>query len=107
MNKLLILGALFGSAVLLSGCGVFPTKGNIMAPITLDHIASDPIVDNSVRPVKTGQAKSMGVVLFSTGDASIGTAMRNGGITKVHHVDYDVKNILFLYSEVLTTVYGE
>lgn len=107
MNRLLILSALLGGTVLLSGCGIFPMKGQAVAPITLDHISSDPIVDNSVRPVKHGRSQSKGVILFHTGDASIGAAMRDGGITKVHHVDYDVKNILFLYNETTTIVYGE
>jgi hypothetical protein len=78
-----------------------------MAVITVDHVASDAFVDNSVRPAKRGEAKSSGIICFATGNASIGEAMRNGGITKVHHVDYDVKNILFIYSEVNTIVYGE
>ncbi len=107
MKKLLVLSALCATAVVMTGCGVIPMKGVSMAPITLDHIASDPIVDNAVRPIKRGEAKSMGVILFNTGDASIGTAMKNGGITKVHHVDYSVKNILFLYNETITIVYGE
>ena len=78
-----------------------------MAVFTVDHVASDPVVDNTVRPAKRGQAKATGIICFATGDASIGAAMRNGGITKIHHVDYDVKNILFLYNEVTTIVYGE
>jgi len=107
MKKLLVLSAICASSIIMTGCGVFPMKGNSVAAVTLDHIASDPIVDNSVRPIKRGESKCMGVVLFNTGDASIGTAMKNGGITKVHHVDYSVKNILFLYNETITIVYGE
>ena len=104
--KKLFIGSLFAAAVLLTGC-MSPMKGSIMGAITIDHIASDASVDNNVRPVKRGEAKATGIILFATGDASIGTAMRNGGITKVHHVDYNVKNILFVYSEVITVVYGE
>jgi len=33
--------------------------------------------------------------------------MKNGGITKVHHVDSKVKNILGVYAEYTTVVYGE
>ncbi|MBP8800971.1 MAG: hypothetical protein KBI41_05510 [Kiritimatiellae bacterium] len=33
--------------------------------------------------------------------------MREGGISKIHRVDYDVTNILFLYNEIKTIVYGE
>lgn len=107
MRKLLVLGALVVGTAYVTGCGVFPNKGTSMAAITIDHIASDPVIDNSVRPLKTGIASSKAIILFNTGDASIGTAMKNGGITKIHHVDYDVTNILFLYNEVKTIVYGE
>ena len=106
MNRLLVLSTLLGGAFLLSGC-VIPMKGHSIAPIILDHIESDPIVDNSVTSAKQGQSQSRGVVFFTSGDASIGAAMRNGGISKVHHVDYNVKNILYLYNETTTTVYGE
>ena len=45
--------------------------------------------------------------MVATGDASIEAAMKNGGITKVHHVDWQAKNILGIYGEFKTTVYGE
>lgn len=107
MKKLIALAMLCAGAVMFTGCGVIPMKGVVLAPITLEHVVSDSAVDNSVRPLKRGETTSGGVILFGTGDASIGTAMRNGGITKVHHVDYSVMNILFLYSEITTIVYGE
>lgn len=107
MKKLMTLGVLAAVTVAMTGCGVIPLKGNSMAAITIDHVASDPVVDNSVRPVKKGVASSKAIILFNTGDASIGAAMREGGLSKVHHVDYDVTNILFLYNEIKTTVYGE
>ena len=107
MKKLLALGALAASAAFMTGCGVFPMKGNSMAAITMNHVVSEPDVDNSVLPAKKGMAKSTAIILFSSGDASIGAAMRDGGITKIHHVDYDVKNILFFYNEVTTIVYGQ
>jgi hypothetical protein len=106
MKKRLWSCGLLSGILLLSGC-IIPTKGTSVAFITLDHVSSAPFVDNSVNPTKRGDAKSTGVLLFNTGDASIGTAMRNGGITKVHHVDYSVKNFLYFYNETLTIVYGE
>ena len=45
--------------------------------------------------------------LIATGDASVETAMKNGKITKIHHVDYKAKNILSLYTEYTIYVYGE
>ncbi len=107
MKKLVVLGVLAAGTAFMTGCGVIPLKGSSMAAITVDHVATAPGVDNSVRPLKKGVAASKAIILFNTGDASIGAAMREGGITKVHHVDYDVTNILFLYNEVKTIVYGE
>jgi len=107
MKKFILLAILCASSVVMTGCGILPLKGTMSAAITLDHIASDPIVDNSVRPIKRGEATCTGIVLYATGDGSIRAAMRNGRITKVHHVDYSVKNILYLYTETTTIVYGE
>ena len=106
MKKMLALSAACVGALVLSGC-VIPNKGTVQSALTLNHAASDPIVDNSVRPLKRGEAWSGGVLFFSGGDATIAEAMRNGGIRKVHHVDYLVKNILYLYNETTTVVYGE
>jgi hypothetical protein len=56
---------------------------------------------------KVGEAKATSIVGVALGDASIETAMKNGGITKVHHVDTKVKNILGVYAEYTTVVFGE
>ncbi|MDM7915165.1 MAG: TRL-like family protein [Candidatus Eisenbacteria bacterium] len=45
--------------------------------------------------------------LVAQGDASIETAMKNGGITKIHHVDYHSTGILGIYATFTVTVYGE
>ncbi|MBM3236358.1 hypothetical protein FJZ31_08675 [Candidatus Poribacteria bacterium] len=45
--------------------------------------------------------------LIATGDASIETAAKNGGITKIHHVDYESKSILGLFATYTVIVYGE
>jgi hypothetical protein len=48
------------------------------------------------------------VWVIGLGDCSLTTAMRNGGITRVHHVDTALKTILFgAYSEMTMIVYGE
>ena len=106
MKKLLGLSVLFACSTFITGCCI-PMKGTSTSAITIDHVASDPVIDNNVRPVKRGEAKATAILFFNTGDASIGAAMRSGGIAKVNHVDYDVKNILFLYNEITTIVYGE
>ena len=56
---------------------------------------------------KIGRSEAWGILVYSTGDASISAAMRNGGITRVHHVDQETTNILGLYAKYITVVYGE
>ena len=56
---------------------------------------------------KMGTAMSKGVFGVAWGDSSIKTAAANGGITKIHHVDYHTTNVLGIYCETTVTVYGE
>ncbi len=57
---------------------------------------------------KTGSATATSILgLIATGDASIDAAMKDGDITKVHHVDVTGMSILGVYAEFTTTVYGE
>lgn len=104
MKKLLVCAAL---AVLASGC-VMMGPTNAAAPLMLDVQSPDmSFVDNSVKPLKKGTATSTGLICFTEGDASLKTAMENGGITKVHHVDYKVRNILGIVGSTTTIVWGE
>jgi hypothetical protein len=49
---------------------------------------------------------STGVNLFSWGDASTEEAKRDGGVSRVTHVDYDFRMILMIYRRYTTEVYG-
>lgn len=42
-----------------------------------------------------------------TGDCSIDAAMKNGNITKIHHVDHDAMSVLGIYAKYTIRVYGE
>ncbi len=55
---------------------------------------------------KTAMCSSI-LGIIGTGDASIETAMKNGGITKVHHIDYKSTNILGINATFTITVYGD
>ncbi len=95
-------------ALTVSACGVIPQNTAIFAPIAIDAVSPGIDYANSdVRPLKRGEATQTGIVLFVSGDASIEAAMKNGGITKVHHVDYKTTTILFLYTKQTTIVWGE
>ena len=56
---------------------------------------------------KVGRSEAWGILVFATGDASISTAMRNGGITRIHHVDHETSSFLGVYAKYTTIVYGE
>ena len=101
----LIIVTLF-TVILLSGCAaiaVSPVTGmlytNVKAPVT---------ATGNYSPSKVGTASCTSLLgLIATGDASIKTAMKNGGITKVHHVDYRSRSFLGLFAEYIVIVYGE
>ena len=107
MKKLMIGAAVAGLGLAMTGC-VFTGPCNAPSPITLNVGSPEAaFVDNSVKPAKVGEATASGIILFTDGDCSIKKAMENGGIKKIHHVDFDVLNVLNLYSKVTTIVYGE
>ncbi len=57
---------------------------------------------------KVGKATCTSILsLVATGDASLETAAKNGGIKKIKFVDHQVKNILGIYGEYTTIVYGD
>ena len=66
----------------------------------------------AVEPVtatKVGESSATAVFgLIAGGDASIDTAMKNGGITKVHHVDHQVQLFMGgLWAKTTTIVQGQ
>lgn len=98
----LCIMAILMSLFLISGCGGVYTKVKTPMP-TLDMQVN---ADSQER-VGTASAE-MFLWFFVTGDCSTATAMKNGGIRKIHHVDTEFHNILFgLYGKFTTVVYGE
>ena len=93
------------AVLLVSGCAV------TLTPVT-GFIYSDvkgPLQATSNEgSMKTGTSEATSILgLVGTGDASIEAAMKDGKITKIHHVDYHTKNILALYAKLTVIVYGE
>jgi len=91
-------------AALLTGCAM--GHGPVVAPLAFDlrgPVSAGPAAGSG----KVGRATATGIVMFAYGDASISTAMKNGGITRIHHVDHETTNILGIYSTYTTIVYGE
>ena len=104
MKKLLFVAAL---AAVASGC-VMVGPTNAWAPLMIDVQNPDmSFVDNDVKPARMGAATASGIICFTEGDASLKAAMNEGKITKVHHVDYKVKNIFGIIGSTTTIVWGE
>lgn len=96
--RLALLPALAGS-LLLSGCYVNLSTPSPAVTVKLDADSAQ----------KQGSATCTGFLwAFATGDCSLDTAMKNGRISKVHHVDAKTKVILYgAYSEGTVVVFGE
>lgn len=104
MKALLMVFALVCGAACFTGCI------GVMSPLTggiYSDVRGGMAVGSAAGSSKVGEATATGIVGVALGDASIETAMKNGGITKVHHVDMKVMSILMVYVKYTTTVYGE
>ncbi len=98
------LAALLLAVLFLSGCATPLPMGQLYTEVGFPSAVGEGSGSGS----KVGTAKSMSILgLVATGDASIKAAMAAGGITKIKYVDYNAKNILGLYGEYTTTVYGD
>jgi len=71
------------------------------APLDVDY-------DNTTLGTKQGTAVATSILgLFSFGDCSIQAAARDGQLSKINHADYEVLNVLGLFSKTTVIVYGE
>lgn len=102
MKKL--LAGIFACAALLSvGCAKSPVVGGIYTDVK-DGLA----VTGNAGSSKVGTAEVKGYVgLVALGDASIQTAAREAGITRIHHVDYQTKSYVGIYTIYTIIVYGD
>lgn len=104
MSGIMSVALAAGLVVLLGGCATTMPQGTIFTGVTLPQAATGSTAGAS--KIGTAQCMSiMGAVAF--GNASIEAAAANGGITKIHHVDWEVKNILGVYGRYKCVVYGE
>ncbi|HVM59443.1 MAG TPA: TRL-like family protein [Verrucomicrobiae bacterium] len=108
MKRLIVLVAAASAVVVfMSGCAmVGGVAGGSYAGI-YTQTAGPVAVGSAGGSDKVGTASSTAIVCIATGDSSIKAAMDNGGITKIHHVDYKVTSVLGVYAKYTTVVYGE
>lgn len=82
--------------------GLFP-----MGALYTDTVSGSQVLDNGESPTKEGKACGTYVIFVGTGDTSVETAMKNGGIKKLVFVTQSVKSVLgFIYGEVCTIARG-
>ncbi len=105
VKRLLALSLLLVGMVAVMGCHM-PLKGVAWA-LVVDTKSPLEIGDTTVGMSKTGVSEWRGILLLADGDASLSTAMKNGGITKIHHVDLETLSILGIYTKQKVIVYGE
>lgn len=107
MRRLVPLAlALLFAAAPLSGCYSLATPNGPIGSIYTD--TSGPLmVTSNGESTKMGRSESTAIFGFAFGDASVAEAQRNGGISTIHHVDYEVTSVLGLYVKYATIVYGE
>lgn len=102
MKKFKVLGVAAFAATLLASCATIGPYGSIYTDVTLPGNAT-------ANPVgtKVGTSKATSILgLIGTGNAGIDAAAKNGGISKISHVDVKVNSILGIYSTYVTYVYG-
>ncbi len=100
MKKLLLIAAI---GTFFAGCAVVPLPGVIYTDADYGLDATANAVGSKVG---TGQATAiLGIV--ATGDASINSAARKAGISRISHVDYKVTSIIGVYQTYEIYVYGE
>lgn len=97
--------------LLMTGCAglysapVIPGRGLLYAEV---KAPMDFTVDKTQLGSKVGKAVSTNVLgWIVTGDCSIQAAAKSGGVQVIHHVDYSFKNVLGIYAEFTTIVYGD
>jgi hypothetical protein len=90
-------------ASLFTGCASYMPHGSLYTGLKLPMNATS---NGTATKKGTSQATSI-LGLVATGDASIEAAKKNGGITKITHVDWHAENYLGFYGKYVTTVYGE
>jgi hypothetical protein len=108
MRKVILLIPLF-ALLLVMGCsyGVGPQVGT-MGWVYTDYHGPVTVTDSDAGFTKVGVSTYSNVLgIVATGDGSISAAMKDGGITRVHHIDYKNYTILGVYHKMTVYVYGE
>jgi hypothetical protein len=95
-------------ATLMGGCGCMVAP--FQPPMGIVSVVKAPLSTegNFNAGSKSGEASVVSILgIVSTGDCSIDAAVKDGGLSKVNHLDYDYLNILGIYQKATVIAYGE
>lgn len=109
MKKSILLVAVLAAASMMSGCAAFAFSGRgvPMGALYAEAMANEQVTQNPIAS-KRGEACASSILgLVTTGDASVATAAKNGGINKVGVVDQQYTSILGLYAKYCVVVTGD
>jgi hypothetical protein len=109
ISKLTALASLAVLGGALSGCAglAFQGRGTTFASLYNSTQANEGVTMNNLG-AKKGQACASSILgLVTTGDASVATAAKAGGITKVGSIDHEHTNLLGIYATYCINVTGD
>ena len=102
MKKFFAMAAL---ALMLTRCGAMKAP---FAGMVYTDVQDGMAVTGNAGSSKVGTATVKGYLgLVALGDASIRSACRDAGITRIHHVDYKSVSYVGVYNIYTVIVYGE
>lgn len=102
MKKMFFCVAMAAGLGMLSGCASVLPVGAVYTEIKL------PVTATAISGKKHGVAECKSIMaLVATGDCSIDTAKKNGGISKVSSVDWETRSVLGIISDYKLNVYGD
>ena len=105
MKKLTSIVGLVALGFSTTGCALV-TRAPVTGLIYLDTQQGESIASNDLGS-KRGEACATSILGWvATGDASVASAAKAAGITKISHVDSTASDILLVYAEYCTVVYG-
>jgi len=107
MRKVIV--CLSAAAMVMFASGCVAPNGPVGGTVGLFYtdVSGAVAATSNTGSSKVGTAVSKGVFGVAFGDSSISTAAKNGGITKIQHVDYHTTSVLGIYCETTVKVYGE
>ncbi len=107
MSKVALAVALGLCVLVAPGCLMAPVIPPIAAVYTGINAPLDVDFQDSKVGLKKGESSSVCILgLVAVGDASIYEAAKNGGLTTIQTADYSYTNVLGVYQEFRTIVYG-